>query len=361
MKGRRETIVFISVSPNPPKSQTSAPRAHPVHPPATPPVRVRSLSTPLLWRFYESLLRIRLSEQRISRLYPTDKIQSPIHLSTGQEAVSVGVCQALRKGDHVYGTYRGHGLYLALGGGLKGFFAEMFAKTHGCSHGKGGSMHLVAPEVGLMGCSAIVASMIPVATGDALAASIQGSSRVIVAFFGDGAVDAGVFYESVNFALLKKLPILFVLENNGYAVHSKVAERHSRTDLHRVLAGVGLRGRRLEGNDVRQVYGAAQEALRSVRQGAGPLLLELTTYRWQEHVGPQSDIDGSYRRPGEKARALRRDPLGICRHALLERGATSRRLDALCARTESEIDRAVAFAEKSPFPGVGQLLRGVYR
>ena len=191
---------------------------------------------------FKAMLKIRLAEERVIEIYPSDKIQSPIHLSLGQEAVAAGVCLALRKDDHIYGTYRGHGIYIAKGGSLKKAFAELFAKDTGCCRGKGGSMHYVAPEVGLMGCSAIVASTIPVATGDALAAQYLGSDRVVVAFFGDGAVGEGVFFESLNFAALKKLPVIYVLENNNYAVHSRVKDRHKMTKLYPFFECLWIKG-----------------------------------------------------------------------------------------------------------------------
>jgi TPP-dependent pyruvate/acetoin dehydrogenase alpha subunit len=152
---------------------------------------------------YRTMLRIRLAELRIVDIYPTDKIQSPVHLSIGQEAVAAGVCRALKSSDHVLGTYRGHAIYIAKGGDMNGMFAELYGKATGCAKGRGGSMHLVAPEAGLMGCSAIVGGTIPVAVGDALAAKMEGRGRVAAVFFGDGALDEGVFFESANFAVLK--------------------------------------------------------------------------------------------------------------------------------------------------------------
>lgn len=305
---------------------------------------------------YRTMLRIRLAEERVVELYPTDKIQSPIHLSIGQEAIVAGVCKALEGGDRVYGTYRGHGLYVAKGGSMERMFAELYGRDTGCARGKGGSMHMAAPEVGMMGCSAIVASTIPVATGDALAARLQGLKRLTAVFFGDGGVDEGVFFESVNFAALKGLPILYVLENNGYAIHSKVGERHKRTELWRIGESLGLEGRRFDGNDVEQVYESAARAAGELRAGSGPLLLEYTTCRWYEHVGPRTDFQEAYHQEGDEERAKAGDPLRLAERALEARGwADSMALAAWRAEAASEIDAAVRFAEQSPFPGPERL------
>lgn len=307
------------------------------------------------------MLTVRLAEEKVSEVYPTDKIQSPVHLSTGQEAVAAGVCRALRAEDRLYGTYRGHALYIAKGAPLDRMFAELYAKDTGCARGKGGSMHLAAPEQGLMGCSAVVASTIPIAVGDALASKMQGSSRIVVSFFGDGAVDTGVFFESVNFAALKGLPVVFVIENNGLAIHSRVEARHKQTDLYRVTEGLGLRGSRHDGNDVFKVYEAMSKAVQAVRRGKGPALVEFTTHRWQEHVGPASDLDGGFRARGEKKKALASDPLPKAKRALKARyKVPDRELGALESAAREDVARAVEYAEKSPFPPAGRLLEDVF-
>lgn len=323
---------------------------------------VNPLSRPAAIALYQTMLRIRLAERRVSEIYPSDKIQSPIHLSTGQEAVSAGLCLALRRGDHLYGTYRGHGIYIAKGGNLGRMFAELYAKDTGCSGGKGGSMHLVAPEVGLMGCSAIVASTIPLAVGDAMAAKFRKMKRVSAAIFGDGAIDEGVFFESVNFAVLRNLPVLFLLENNGYAVHSRVKDRHKQLELCRITEGLGLPGKRFDGNDVFKVYEEVSRAADSIRRGRGPVLLEFVTDRWNEHVGANSDWNAPYRPPEERRLAERRDPLAQARVVLRR---DYRVADADFLRWEKavlkDVDRAVDFAERSPFPPVERLYEGVFK
>jgi len=312
-------------------------------------------------QLYRLMMTIRLAELRVCDIYPSDKVQSPVHLSLGQEAVATGVCQALLETDRIYGTYRGHGLYISKGGTLKKMFAELYAKDSGCGRGKGGSMHLVAPEVGLMGCSAIVASTIPVAVGDALASKMQGRSRVVVAFFGDGAVDEGVFFESLNFATLKNLPIVFVCENNTLAIHSKISDRHKQTEIFRFGEGLGVPGQRFNGNDVFEVYHTMGKAVEDVRNGAPPQLLEYMTYRWQEHVGPNQDHHEDYRIPEEVHQALANDPLALAKRVLETHFQIK---EAQFEKWENavveEIDEAVKFAEESPFPQPDQLYEGLY-
>lgn len=306
---------------------------------------------------YRNMLLIRLAEEKVIELYPTDKIQSPVHLSIGQEAVSAGVCQAMRPGDRIYGTYRSHGLYLACSQETRGFFAELFAKDTGCSRGKGGSMHLAHPQSGLMGCSAIVASTIPVACGDALAAKMRKEDRVVIAFFGDGAIDEGVFYESVNFAALKQIPVLFVCENNNYAVHSKVRDRHRQTELYRYAEGLGLKGKRYDGNDANLVFKTMTGAIDAMANGSPPLLLEYVTYRWAEHVGIGSDQKEAYRDRERLSSALRNDPLKIQKEYLIEQfDVTESQFKDWETEINDKIADGVRFAEESPFPEQDRLL-----
>lgn len=309
---------------------------------------------------YRLMLKIRLTEERIIALYPTDKIQSPVHLSVGQEAVAAGLCLALEKEDHLHGTYRGHGIYIAKGGDLGGMFAELYGKDAGCARGKGGSMHLTAPEAGLVGCSAIVASLIPVATGDALAAQIQGSRRVVCTLFGDGAVDEGVFFESVNFAVLKGLPIVYVCENNGYAIHSRVNDRHKQVKLFRLAEGLGLRGRRYDGNDARVVLKTMSQAVAAARRGGGPVLLEYMTDRWHEHVGPGTDYQESYHDPKDKKNSAKNDAILKMAAILKRQGFKPADLEAIASDIRRDIDQAVAFAENSPFPPAERLYEDLY-
>lgn len=312
-------------------------------------------------QLYRAMLKIRLAEQRIIELYPSDKIQSPIHLSIGQEAVSAGLCLGLGPEDHLFGTYRGHGLYIARGAELGALFAELYGKAAGCARGKGGSMHLTAPEVGLMGCTAIVGGTIPVATGDALASRMKGRPYVVASVFGDGGLDEGVFFESVNFAVLKDLPIMFVCENNGYAIHSRVADRHKQTRLCRIGAGLGLKGKRLDGNDVFAVHAAVRREAAALRRGGPPVLLEFMTHRWLEHVGICADFHEPYRLPREEKRAHKNDPLLLARAVLKKRFAvTDAEFSSWETQTREEVAAAVDFAERSPFPAPDRLYADLF-
>lgn len=306
-------------------------------------------------------MRIRRAEEKVAEIYPSDKIQSPIHLCIGQEAVSAGVCLAMSREDHLYGTYRGHGVYLAKGGDMSAMFAELYAKDTGCSGGKGGSMHLIAPEVGLMGCSAIVASTIPLAVGDALAAKMQKTDRVSVAFFGDGAVAEGVFFESLNFAALKKLPIIFVCENNNYAVHSRVSDRHVQTNLYRYGEPLGIPGKQFDGNDAGVVYSSMKSTIEQVRKGKGPVLIEYITYRLYEHVGPAQDHKEAYRELKKLRHAQKHDPIEQLRKTLKTKyKLTSEEFTRIESAVTREVEGAVQFAEKSPAPPSKRLFEHLY-
>jgi TPP-dependent pyruvate/acetoin dehydrogenase alpha subunit len=315
----------------------------------------------MVGKLYQSMLKIHLTEKKIAEIYPTDKIQSPIHLCVGQEAIATGVCEALLKSDHIYGTYRNHGIYIAKGGDLKKLFAELYGKEAGCCAGKGGSMHLVAPEAGLMGCSAIVGSTIPVATGDAYASKLQGRQRVVAAFFGDGAIDEGVFFESINFAALKKLPIIYVIENNHYAIHSKIQDRHAQKDLYRLGEGVGIKGERIEGSDVENIFSKMKSTVEAIRAGAGPFLFEFMTYRWHEHVGPGLDHKETYRDSARLKEASEKMPIEMTREQLLKKYKVSEStIKSWESNIRQEIEEAVAFAEQAPFPKPESVYDDVY-
>lgn len=320
------------------------------------------LTSDIAGELYRIMFRIRSAEERVAKLYPTDKIQSPIHLSIGQEAVAAGVCHAMRRTDRIYGTYRGHGIYIAKGGEVRKMIAELYAKDTGCARGRGGSMHLIASEVGLMGCSAIVASTIPLAVGDALAAKMNHEDRVAVAFFGDGAVGEGVFFESLNFAALRQVPVIFVCENNNYAVNSPLKTRHLKTDLYRFGEPLGVEGRRFNGNDAGEVYLSMKDALEECRKHMRPLLLEYMTYRWYEHVGPGTDHGEKYRDQALLKDAAAHDPVRTAREKLTGEYGIQ---EAVIAKWESEIleelEEAVEFAEQSPFPPPEALYTTLYK
>ncbi|MFB2936488.1 thiamine pyrophosphate-dependent dehydrogenase E1 component subunit alpha [Aerosakkonemataceae cyanobacterium BLCC-F154] len=307
-------------------------------------------------QFYRSLYRIRRVEEEIAKIYPTDKIKSPVHLSIGQEAVSVGVCEALRSDDVVFGTYRGHAVYLAKGGDLKQMIAELYGKATGCAKGKGGSMHLIDTAANVMGASAVVGTTIANAIGYAYALKYQQKDSIVVSFFGDGAVDEGVFHESMNFAALKKLPIVFICENNSYAIHTHQRQRQFLTNVCDRASSYGIPAETIEDN-VLQLYEKVSAAVAALRAGEpGPFFFECLTYRWKEHVGPNEDFHLGYRTQEEAQPWLDNDQ--VKRLAALV--AVEKR-QAIETEVESEIQEAFNFAEASPFPESSELFTDVFK
>jgi TPP-dependent pyruvate/acetoin dehydrogenase alpha subunit len=308
-------------------------------------------------RLYRSLYRIRRVEEEVARVYPSDMIKSPVHLSIGQEAVSVGVCEALAPVDVAFGTYRGHALYLAKGGDLKQMVAELYGKQTGCTGGKGGSMHLIDTRAGVMGTSAVVGTTIANAVGYAYACRLRRDGRVVASFFGDGATEEGVFHESLNFAVLKNLPIVFVCENNSYAIHTHQSRRQARPDITARVAAYGLPAKRIESNDIFAIHARASAAVESIRAGrSGPWFLECMTYRWREHVGPGEDFHLGFRSRDDLAPRLAGDPVRSLGEQLLP--LARQRVEQ---EVEAEIREAFEFAEKSPFPQEHQLWTHVYK
>ena len=305
---------------------------------------------------YRQLYRIRRVEEEIIRLYPSDSIKSPVHLSIGQESVAVGVCSALEESDIVFGTYRGHALYLAKGGDLKSMMAELYGKSGGSARGKAGSMHLVDTAVGMMGTSAIVATTIPQAVGYALAVQMRGEKTAVVVFFGDGATDEGVYAESLNFAALKKLPILFVCENNGYAIYSSVESRMPDANFCERAESYRIPAVRIESGVTHEIGTAAASAINKIRNSEGPQFMECLTARWRDHVGPDEDRIWKYRPDEELDDWIKRDDLAAIGGSLEPANRSN-----IEAAVETEIAEAIAFAEASPFPGDEELLDHVFR
>jgi TPP-dependent pyruvate/acetoin dehydrogenase alpha subunit len=307
-------------------------------------------------RFYRALYRIRRVEEEIAAVYPTDKIKSPVHLSIGQEAVSVGVCEALRPDDVVFGSYRSHALYLAKGGNLRRMIAELYGKADGCAKGKGGSMHLIDIEARVMGASAVVGTTIPQAVGFAYAVKLQRKDSVVASFFGDGAVDEGVFHESLNFAALKELPIIFVCENNRYAIHTHQLKRQKLDNICDRARAHGLPAEQIPNNDVQGIYERISQSVGQLRAGSpGPFFFECLTYRLKEHVGPNDDFQLGYRTQEEAEAWVKSDPIEQLRAHL--DAAERRRIEM---EVEGEIKDAFCFAEQSPWPHAAELYTDVY-
>jgi pyruvate dehydrogenase E1 component alpha subunit len=310
----------------------------------------------LLLELFRSMLQIRITEETAADLLERQEICCPTHLYTGQEAIAAGVCAALRKDDYIFGGHRSHGHYLAKGGDLKGLMAELYGKATGCALGRGGSMHLVAPEIGLLGTVPLVAATIPIAVGAALACKLRRDQRVAVTFFGDGATEEGHFHESVNMAAVYKLPVIFVCENNLYSSHMHISERRAADNIVKTGEAHGIPGVRVDGNDVELVYGAALTAVQRARAGDGPTLLECRTYRWRGHVGAAMDMDVGVKRGDELKDWLPRDPVLKARSRLLEAGAHEQELRQIEQAIHNQVQEAVEFARRSPYPDTGELL-----
>lgn len=250
-------------------------------------------------KIHENLILVRLTEEAIVAEYGNQEMKCPVHLSIGQEAVAVGVCEALEHTDVAFSTHRCHSHYLAKGGDLNAMIAELYGKKTGCAGGLGGSMHLIDERVGMMGASAIVGGSIPLAVGAALSFKMDKAPHVAVTFFGDGASEEGVFHESLSFAALHKLPVLFICENNFAATASPLDARRPIDNIFEHGKVFGIPGVRVDGNQLPEVYQAAQKAVERARGGNGPSLIEARTYRWMKHVGPEEDKTSGNRTPEE--------------------------------------------------------------
>jgi pyruvate dehydrogenase E1 component alpha subunit len=311
---------------------------------------------------YRSMLRIRIIEEEIEKRYHEDQMKTPIHLVIGQEATSVGCCAALRDADLLYSSHRTHGNYLAKGGDLKAMLAEMFCRANGCAGSRGGSMHLIDKKVGMAGTSAIVGGAIPVATGAALAAKMRKIDSVSVVFLGEAAAEEGVTSESLNFASLRQLPVIYFCENNFYSVQSPLATRqHPGRVLWKWAETYGMRGVAVDGTNVLAVYESVKEAVQRARAGEGPTFIEAQLYRFRAHGGAGDDSKTGYRDIAEREAWEQFCPIDTY-HRFLESASL---IDAN-ARKQMEreiLDETVAAFEhamNSPNPVEGDLYRDVY-
>ncbi|MGW1075414.1 thiamine pyrophosphate-dependent dehydrogenase E1 component subunit alpha [Streptomyces sp. NPDC002537] len=314
-------------------------------------------------RLIRDMVRIRTVEEVLADYYRDEQeMRTPTHFSIGQEATAVGVCAATTHRDWVYSGHRSHAPYLAKGGDLKALVAELYGKQDGCSHGRGGSMHVIDQSVGFAGSAAILGEMIGVGVGTGWAFSRAGEDRVALTFFGDGAADEGIFAESLNFAAVHRIPVVFVCENNLYSISSPLSARHAPgTSVRGRAEAAGVRAVQVDGNDVFAVHAAAQEAVEHARRGDGPVLLELATYRWRAHVGPGFDHDHGYRSQEEIDTWMAGCPILRAADALrgTEPGIDDQ-VAAWRAQFWDEIHTAVEYAKALPFPSVDSLLDGAY-
>jgi pyruvate dehydrogenase E1 component alpha subunit len=304
---------------------------------------------------------IRRCEEFIIKDYCKDEMKTPMHMSMGGEAIAVGVCKALKMDDQVFGTYRSHGIFLAKTEDTDCFFAEMFGKASSLLKGKGGSMHLCAPEYGFMGTSAIVGSAIPLAVGAAFAHVYNQSNKTAVVFFGDGAIDEGVFWESLNAACVMKLPVLFVCEDNGYAVHSPASARHGYTSIAAITRQFNCLVYEDSTTDVRKVYDITTDAIEKMTKKQSPCFLHLSYYRYLEHVGIYEDYNAGYRLKKEFEEWKEKDPILLQRNKLIALGHNEDELLAVEKQIEAKIVKSIEKARNAPAPGRDVLYEEVVR
>ncbi len=322
---------------------------------------IKEMDQDILRDLLRQMVLIRRFEEKIIEVYPMQDMKTPVHLYIGEEAIASGVCAHLEKEDYIFTTHRSHGHCLAKGSDPETLFAEFYGRITGCSKGKGGSMHPVDPENGILGTTAIVGGGIPLAVGTALASKMKNDGKISVAFFGDGASEEGTFHESLNFASLKCLPVVFVCENNSYATTSHISQRQPHEDIAKKAAGYGIQGITVDGNDVIEVYKASMEAVKKAREGNGPTLIECKTYRWKGHVGPDCDHENGCRPMQDLDRWKQRCPVEIFRDFSIKNRLISEKEYAnMVKEIDSEMDRAIESARKAALPGEEELLRDVY-
>lgn len=306
--------------------------------------------------------RIRLVEEEIANRYHENKMRCPTHLSIGQEAVAVAVGAVVKSNDFAVSTHRAHAHYLAKGGSLRAMIAEIYGKATGCSRGKGGSMHLIDTSVGFMGTSAIVGNSIPIGVGLALSAQIHGTDQISCIFLGDGAIEEGVFYECVNFACVRNLPVVFICENNLYSVYSPLNVRQPQgRSIAKMVEAIGPQTFEGDGNDVIEAQLGVSKAVDNARNGRGPQFIEFMTYRWREHCGPEYDNDLGYRTVEEFELWRERDPITLLKTQL---AGTIPDFDLKWERANqnlmTEVHDAFDFAENSPFPAAEEAFLGEF-
>lgn len=312
--------------------------------------------------FY-NMLRIRRVEEAIAERYKEQKMRTPVHLSIGQESVAALVGNHLGHQDYCVSTHRAHAHYLAKGGSLKAMIAEIYGKVTGCCRGRGGSMHLIDTSVGFMGSTAIVANTIPIGVGLGLSLKLSGKNKLSCIFLGDGAIEEGVFFESLNIAVLKNLPVLFICENNRYSVYSPFSKRQpADRKIYTIAKAMGAKTNYEDGYNVLASYDVICHAVTSIREGGGPHFLEFETYRWREHCGPNYDNDIGYRTEDEFLSWKIRDPIEVFKKYLRENFQMSSHLfDEMEGRVNQEIKDAFEFAESSPFPDPSEAASGEYK
>jgi TPP-dependent pyruvate/acetoin dehydrogenase alpha subunit len=317
------------------------------------------LSNDKMIHMFEQMTLLREFDERAGLLMEQARVHGSVHLYCGEEAIGVGVCEALQSDDYITSTHRGHGHLLAKGGDPRKMYAELFAKASGYNGGKGGSMHIAALDLGMIGANGIVAAGAPIALGVAFASQYQDNQRVTICFFGDGATNEGAFHEAINMASVLKAPIVFVCENNGYGEWSPTASQSNVEDIADRARAYGIPGVVVDGMDLMAVHEAATEAISHARSGQGPTLLECKTYRFYDHVG--RDFGILQRDPEEVAYWRARDPIKQWReHLIAMELLTETEADSITARIGEDMEEAIVWAEQQPDPSPDALYTDVY-
>lgn len=310
---------------------------------------------------YTEMSWIRKVEERIAFEYKNEEIRCPVHLSVGQEAVPVGISKCLSKKDHVVSAHRSHAHYLAKGGDLKKMMSELFGKANGCARGKGGSMHLIDPNVNFTAAVPIVGSSISIGTGVGFGLKRRTENAKVVVYFGDGASEEGIFFESLDFSILMELPILYVCENNFYSVYTPLHLRQAKKrNLQKICDGLGIKCFSGNGNDVEEVYKLAKKAVSFIDTTGKPALMIFNTYRWLEHCGPNWDDHLGYRKKGELKYWIDQCPIEKIKQKLLDKNLDSTIFQKINSLQDNKINSAILFARKSKFPKPIELSKHVY-
>jgi len=316
----------------------------------------------LLTLYYE-MLRIRKIEEKIAEKYSEQEMRCPIHLSIGQEAVAVGVSNNLKKNDKVLSTHRAHAHYLAKKGNLKKMIAELYGKITGCAQGKGGSMHLIDKSNGFVAAVPIVASTIPISVGLSWSQKLKNKKNIVCVYFGEGATEEGVFFESLDFSILKELPMLFVCENNKYSVYTDISQRQSNLrNITKLVRAHGIKSFSCDGNDVVKINELVNDSINFIKNKKKPVFLEFYTYRWLEHCGPNWDDNLGYRPRGELSKWMKKDPIKKLERMLNKKKYINNKIiNNMIFKIDKEITEAFNYAKKSKFPNKNNLFKHLYK
>ena len=309
---------------------------------------------------FTKMLEIRAFEESICEHIESGEIKTPCHLCIGQEAIPVGVTHSLKEEDLIWGNHRSHGHFLAKGGNMQALMDEIFCKTSGCSKGRGGSMHVVDKDVGILGTVPIVAGTVPLAVGSALRFKINREPLVSVSFIGDGATEEGHVYESMNMAALYDLPVIFVIENNLYSSHMHMDERRREHDLQNLGTSLGIVTKKIDGNSVTEVASVSEELINLCRESKGPAILECMTYRWRGHVGSSWDEDVGVKRKDELGVWLEKDPIKLEEERLIALGHSQDDLNKIRKEITNKVSSCIDKSRKEKFPDPSTILDNVF-